>query len=65
MDQGYLRHMKLIQSKRKRTYTKVISQHLRSHVFNPSTREVETGVIWLGRERNIKGKRQELMECGV
>ena len=27
-----------------------------SHNFNPSTREVETGVIWLGRERTIKGK---------
>ena len=25
-----------------------------SHAFNPSTREVETGVIWLGRERNIR-----------
>ena len=22
--------------------------------FNPSTGEVETGVIWLGRERNIR-----------
>ena len=31
-----------------------------SHIVNPSTREVETGVIWLDRERNIKGKRQEL-----
>ena len=22
--------------------------------FNPSTREVETGVIWMGGERNIR-----------
>ena len=27
-----------------------------SHAFNPSTREVETGVIWLGGERNIRWK---------
>ena len=25
-----------------------------SHTFNPSTRKMETGVIWLDRERNIK-----------
>ena len=31
-----------------------------SHTFDPNTWEVETGAIWLGRERNIKGKRQEL-----
>ena len=31
-----------------------------SPAFNLSTKEVETGAIWLGRERNIKGKRQEL-----
>ena len=24
------------------------------HSFNPITREVEMGVIWLGRERNIR-----------
>ena len=24
------------------------------HTFNPSTREVGTVVIWLGRERNIR-----------
>ena len=33
-----------------------------SHAFDPSTREVETGVIWLGRERNIRQERQELIE---
>ena len=27
-----------------------------AHTFNPSTREVETGVIWLGRERTITQK---------
>ena len=31
-----------------------------THTFNPRTSEVETGMIWLGGERNIKGKRQEL-----
>ena len=35
-----------------------------SHTFNYSTTEVETGAIWLGRERNIKGKRQ-ILKCGV
>lgn len=30
------------------------SQHLGSHGFNLSTREVETRVIWLDRERNIR-----------
>ena len=28
-----------------------------SHTFNPSTREVGIEVVWLSRERNIKGKR--------
>ena len=23
----------------------------RSYVFNPSSREVETGIVWLGREK--------------
>ena len=36
-----------------------------SQAFNPSTREVETGAIWVGRERNIKGKRQEFRKYGV
>ena len=27
-----------------------------SHTFNPSTREVETGVIWLGGVKNIRLK---------
>lgn len=31
-----------------------------SHTFNPNTREMETGEIWLGGERITKGKRQEL-----
>ena len=30
-----------------------------SHAFNPSTREVETGVTWLGRERNIRQEETE------
>ena len=36
-----------------------------SHAFSSSTREVEAGVIWLGGERIIKGKRQELPEYVV
>ena len=37
-----------------------------SHVFNPSTREVEAGVIRLHGEMHIKGKRgtQWTVECG-
>ena len=31
-----------------------------SHIFNASTRKMETGELWLGREWAIKGKRQEL-----
>ena len=27
-----------------------------THNFNPSSREVETGIIWLGRERKIRQK---------
>ena len=30
-----------------------------SHRFNSSTREVETGVIWLGGERNLRLKETE------
>ena len=54
-------------------YTRLIQKQIRvvvAHTFNPSvwesrtlnpsTREVETGTIWLGGERNIRGKRQEL-----
>ena len=35
--------------------------------YAPSTRKVETGAIWLGGERNVRGKRQELsgVWCGV
>ena len=37
-------------SKKSRAYTKVI------RAFNPSIREMETGVMWLGREKNTKQK---------
>ena len=49
-------------------YTRSIQKEIQvvvAHIFNPSTREVETGAIWLGRDRNIKGKRQDSLECGV
>ena len=57
---GYTR---LNQSRRETELTLRGSQHWGSHAFNafnPDTREVEAGGMWLGRERNIKGKRQEL-----
>ena len=44
-------------------YTKSIQKQIQvvvAHTFNPSTREVETGAIRLGGERNVTGKRQEL-----
>ena len=52
-------HMRLNLSKREIVYLKVIPG-LGSHAFNFSTKEVETGVLWLGGGRNI---RQE--ETGV
>ena len=40
-----------------------------SHAFYPSTRDVETGLIWLGRERNIRqeetGSRHSVMKSEV
>ena len=34
-----------------------------AHIFNHNTREVETGVMWLGRERNIRWEETELKVC--
>ena len=50
-----------LSKKRNRTHAKV-SQPLQFHAFNPSTREVETGVIWLGRERCIRWKETGVRE---
>ena len=36
-----------------------------SHTFNYSTREVETVAIWLGGERNIRGRDRNSVECRV
>ena len=41
-------------SKRETEPTQRWFQHLGSHAFHPSLREVETGVICLGRKRNIR-----------
>ena len=43
-------------------YTRSIQKQIRVvvfHTFNASTGEVKSEVIWLGREKNIKGKRKE------
>ena len=46
-----LGYMRLNLSKRDTELTERHSQYLGSYSFNPSNREVETGVIWLGGER--------------
>lgn len=44
--------------KRSEVHTRVI-QHLGSQAFKPSTREVETGGLWLGGERIIRWEETE------
>ena len=36
-----------------------------SHTFNPSTRGVETGVIWLGGDRNIRWEETGLIAVSL
>lgn len=36
------------------------SQAVVAHIFNPSTRMVKTGRIWMGGKRNIRWRRQVL-----
>ena len=47
-------------SKRGAVFKQRWSQNLGSYSFNPRIRKVETGAVWLGGERRIRGKRQEL-----
>lgn len=54
-----LAYTRLILSKRETEFTQRWSKQMGSQTFNPSTREVKTEVIWLGREGNIRGKRQQ------
>ena len=60
-----LGYMRLNLSKRETELTQRWSQHLGSHNFDPSPREVETGVIWLDGERNVRQKTRVQMQYEV
>ena len=56
---GTLGYTRLIQNRSRLKAHTLNPSIWESHTFSLSTREMKTGAIWLGRERNIKGKGQE------